>query len=49
MANTSFLEKISWGEKERSNVSPDHLDQKRINFIWFLLFRLEMGFVEKGL
>ena len=46
MANTSFLEKISWGEKERSNLSSDHLDQRRINFIWFLLFRLEMGYIE---
>ena len=34
MANTLFPKKISWGEKERSNLSSDYLDQRRINFIW---------------
>ena len=49
MANTLFSEKISWGEKERSILSSNHLDQEGINFIrFFLLFRLEIGYIEQG-
>ena len=36
------------GEKERSSLSSNHLDQRRINIIWFFLFRLKMGYIEQG-
>ena len=38
--STLFLEKISWGEKERSNFKLRLFGSKRINFIWFLFFRV---------
>ena len=34
-ANTLFPEKMNWGEKERSILSSNHLDQRGINFIRF--------------
>ena len=47
-ANTLFLENISWGEKERSSLSSNHLDQRGINFTRVFLFRLKIGYIEQG-
>ena len=44
-----ILRKDQLGWKERSSLSSNHLDQKRINFIWFLLFKLKWAILNKGL
>ena len=44
-----FSKKISWGEKERSILSSNHLDQIGIKFIhFFYLFRLKIGYIKQG-
>ena len=44
---TYSSQKRSVGVKKKGLIlSSNYLDQRRINFIWFLLFRLEMGYIE---
>ena len=35
-----------WVKKKGLILSSNYLDQRRIAFIWFLLLRLEMGYIE---